>query len=395
MCSFIYVIMPLYLIKDGALWNYVTESQAIWTQTIILSSLVLLLGGLYHGSAVKVLRRTNETFDRAVLHKGAYILGALGLAAWFYVIQNSGGLMEVFGHAKGIGWSDLGYIREAAYLIIVALLLLMSPQGFAPTDKRWLIAVVVLSLPYIVQGLLGAQRGPTFLIVATLGMSWYLARGKRPAPVVMVGGATALALLLLLLVTNRNNIYLGSDQELKTDIGGMFEAGEANEYIFGIGCMVAADQTDRFFWGRRYLAQVIVRPIPRQIWPTKYEDFGVAEILQNAGVAGPGLAQIMGWEEIPGAAAAMVGDLWVEFSWFALPVMWGIGYWYGSTWRKAVILSGPCATQYMILVLLSIYMVSQSGEAVIFRLVILSAPTWYVWHKSKRPWQQRMRRLAG
>jgi hypothetical protein len=188
---------------------------------------------------------------------------------------------------------------------------------------------------------------------------------------------------MLFLVNNRGSIYLGSQKELKTDVSGTLDANEANEYIFGAACMIASDQTGEFFWGKRYLAQLVVRPIPRQLWPNKYADFGVPELEVNAGVAKAGLASIMGWSEVPGAAGAMVADLWVEFSWLALPTLWLIGFLYGRTWQKAIRLSGPWITQYTILALLSIYMVTQSGEAVIFRMVILSVPAWWVWGKAR------------
>lgn len=384
MSAFMYGVMPLQLVSEGSLWTYVTVEQATWGQSIILGALACLLAGLHVGSAARSRISSPVSYDQRRLHHGAYIIGGVGLSAWAYVIRNSGGITEVFGRAKGIGWSEFGFIREAAYLIIVALLLLMSPQGFSPRNKKWLAAVVVLSIPYLIQGLLGAQRGPTFLIMVTLGASSYLARGKRPSLPFMLGAGIALGALLLILVTNRDRIHLGSEEEITTDVSGNFKANEAHEYIFGIGCMVAATEEGRFFWGKRYAAQVLVRPIPKQIWPNKYEDFGVPELLQNAGVAGPGLANIMGWGEVPGAAAAMVADIWVEFSWFTFPVMFFIGYWYASTWRKAVSAGGgPWITQYTVLMLLSIYMVSQSGEAVIFRMLILSFPTWWVWNKSR------------
>lgn len=385
MCAFIYVLMPWLLGRDGTLYSYVSEPQATWVQSIILAGLVLLILGLHAGSAVKVQpvwANRYAVVNVGRLHKGAYVLGGMGVLAWFYAISNVGGITEAFSRPKGFGWSELGFIRESAYLMIVALLLLFAPQGYQPRNRLWRMAVVVCSIPYLLQGLLGAQRGPTFLIVATIGISYYLARGKRPSLPAMIGAGAALGFLMLFLVMNRGNIYLGSEAELSTDVSGFFEANEANEYIFGAGCMVAADQTDRYFWGKRYLAQVLVRPIPRQIWPNKYEDFGVPELLQNAGVAGDGLQSVMGWGEIPGAAAAMIADLWVEFSWLTLPVLFIIGYLFAAAWRKAVVLSGPYITQYTIFVLLSVYFVSQSGEAVIFRLLILSLPAWHIWRRA-------------
>src|ERR1700733_6903673 len=315
MFAFIYVMMPLYQLRSGTLFTLVGEDQLVWVQTIVVLGLFCFIWGLKAGSAAEPppMEREIAGYRQEILHQGAYILGAVGLAAWAYVVHNGGGITAVFGRANGRGWSDNAYIREAVYLMIVALLLLLSPEGFQPQNKHWRTAVACFSAPFLLQGLLGAQRGPTFLIVVTLAMSWYLARFKRPSLMVVLGGGAFLGFLLLLLVVNRDAIHLGSQGGLKSDSSEILEANTANEYVFGAGCMIAANAENRFFWGRRYLAQIVVRPIPHQIWPNKYEDFGVPELLQNAGVADEGLADVMGWPSTPGAAGAMVADLWVEF----------------------------------------------------------------------------------
>lgn len=385
MCAFIYVLMPLKLVRDGLLYSYVNEQQAEWVQYVVIAGLLCLAGGLFHGSSSgfnSVPSGQAHSYNPQVLRRGGYVLGSIGLLAWMYTVKSDGGFLAVFGRANGRGWSEVGYIRETVYLVIVGLLLLFSPQAYQPKGNTWRVGVAAFSIPYVIQGLLGAQRGPTFLIVVTLGLSWFMARGSRPSLVLVVGGGMALGLLMLFLVNNRGSIYLGSEQTLKTDVSGTLDANEANEYIFGAGCMIASRQTGEYFWGKRYLAQLLVRPIPRQVWPNKYADFGVPELEINAGVAKTGVGPVMGWSEVPGAAGAMVADLWVEFSWLALPALWAIGYLYGSTWQKAGSLSGPWNTQYTILALLSIYMVTQSGEAVIFRLAILSLPSWWVWRKA-------------
>jgi len=93
----------------------------------------------------------------------------------------------------------------------------------------------------------------------------------------------------------------------------------------------------------------------------------------------------MGWREVPGAAATMIPDVWVEFSWFAFPFLALVGWGYGYAWRRAVWQGGPWTTLFTIFCLLSVYFISQSGEAVIFRLVILSVPSLYAWRKAALP----------
>lgn len=388
MLAFMYVVMPLELLSDGSLFAYVARTQAEFAQLLFLLGAGAFALGCAAGSAVRP--KPHWTFARVfyaaeTIRKGAYVLGALGLGAWTYTVMNAGGFTAVFSRPKGYGWSEIGAIREAAYLMIAGLLLLLSPEGFDWKNPRWRLGVAAFSIPYLTQGVLGAQRGPTFIIAATLGLSWYMARGRRPPLTLVLAGGAALAFLMLFLVLNRGEIYLGSDFEVKTDVSEFFRASEANEYIFGVGCVTAARQNGEFFWGKRYLAQVLVRPIPRQIWPTKYHDFGIPEIELNAGVAGSGLLPVMGWAEIPGAAAGMVADVWVEFSWLALPFLLVIGWLFGYAWRRAVTQSGPWTSLFTIGALLSVYFVAQSGEAVIFRFLILSTATLCIWRRARRP----------
>jgi hypothetical protein len=386
LCLFIYGYMPLSLVRSNELFLFVTEQQAEFGQFLALAGTVVLLTSSLAGGASPAARielAAGSRYSHTILRNGAFVMGAVGLGCWLITIRGAGGFTAAFGQAYGSGWSEYGYIRDGVYLLIVALVLLLTPECYRHRTKGWFTAVPCFSIPFVIQGLLGARRGPTFVIVLTLVMSWYLARQKRPHPAVMAAGGLALGATMLFLVTNRGQIHLGSDFEFQGDITAVATtANESNEYIFGTGAIVTANQTGQYFWGRRYLAEIVVRPIPKQIWPTKYEDFGVPELTQNAGVAGGGLQAVMGWSEIPGAAAAMIADLWVEFSWLYLPILGLIGYGYGVTWRNAVWRGGPWNSQYVILCILSVYLVTQSGEAVIFRLLILSAPIWYVWRRA-------------
>jgi hypothetical protein len=384
MCAFMYVYMPLRLMEDGGLFLYVTEVQAEFYQSIALASIAALVLGAFGGSSVTPGSDWEQpSYDAKKLRRHGYLLGTIGLLAWTYTIQNAGGVANVFSRAKGMGWSDYGYVREAAYLMIVGLLLLLSAEAYDSRNWGWRLAVSLFAIPYLLQGLLGAQRGPTFLATVTVGMSWYLGRRRRPPLVLVAMGGSTLLFLMLFLVQNRSRIYLGSDEDLKTDVSDFFVPNEANEYIFGAGCMTTANQTRHFFWGRRYLAQLLVRPIPRQIWLNKYVDFGVPEIEQNAGVAGPGLEAVMGWQEVPGAAAGMVADVWVEFSWLTIPFLALVGWGLGAVWRRALWIGGPWVTVFTVCMLLSVYFVSQSGEAVIFRFVILALPSYLAWSHAR------------
>ncbi len=386
MYLFIYGYMPLNLIETGELFSYVTEDQAVFAQGLAVAILIAFAWGCMRGvdSADSLGRRVITIPDATTLRNGAVAMGGVGMLAWLYMMATTGGLAGAFGTAYGGAWSDSGYIRDSVYLLLAALLLLLSPTLCAPRSYFWWATVVAFATPWVLQATLGARRGPTFVLAVGLGVSWYLARRQRPTILFASTAGAALGLLMLFLVSNRSAIYIGSDQELTTEkMTEVAVASESNEYIFSVGCITTARETGRYFWGRRVLAQVFVRPIPRAIWPTKYEDT-VPELEQNSGVAGAGLETVMGWREVPGAAAAMVADTWVEFSWGAIPVCFGIGWAYGYWWRRAVTDGGRWGTQYVILLLLSVYLITQALEAFVFRLIILSVATEWIWRRSER-----------
>lgn len=389
MAAFIYVYMPMKLVGSGEIFSFVTEEQLIFVQSLAVLMFSALIAGCFQGSGDRPGRpgRPRHFYDKAVLHRIAYILASLGLAAWLFTIVEVGGIMRAYGRSYGGGWSSYGYIREAVYLLLAAVLLLMSREGFDPKNATWRLMVALCSIPWLMKGLLGARRGPTFVILVTLTVSWYFAHRMRPKLIQVMVAGFILGGMLLFLVTNRSRVHLGAEVELDNfeyDVtAGVTKAGAANEYIFGAGCISASRQTGTYFWGKRILAQFVVRPIPKQLWPNKYADFGVSELERNAGVASTGLLAVMGWSEVPGAAAALVADLWVEFSWLAIAAAWGIGWTYGYVWKKAVTEGGYWVTQYMIFTSISIYLVTQGIEAVLFRLIILSVPTLLVWRQAR------------
>jgi hypothetical protein len=394
LCAFMYGYMPLSLTKDGLLFVYVTEAQADFCQTLAFLGILAMMIGCFKGSAPKAVPAADHPpaeYSWEVLRRGAYWLGGIGFVCWVITIKGAGGISGAFGHGNGGGTNDIGYIRDAIFLLVVALILLLTPEVMRHRDTNWNIAIVLFSTPWLMQGLLAAKRGPTFVIACTMGMSWYLAHKRRPSLPLLICASGALGALMLFLVTNRDKIYLGSDfSDLKTDITTVVtDANVSNEYIFGTGCIDTARVTGNFWWGRRYIAEILIRPIPRQLWRYKYGDMGLLALRYNAGAGGTdgggALIAHMGWGSVPGAAAAMIADLWVEFSWLFIPVIFGIGYAYGRVWRRATEEGGPWNSQYTIFSVLAIYMVTQSGEAVIFRFLILTLPTRWIWRKAQYP----------
>jgi hypothetical protein len=382
MLAFIYGWMPLKLDTAHGLEGFFHYDQLVFVQTMnVLGMLALVAGCLSCGCRVEALRpeRPIPAALNRRLMVGGTILGLIGLAAWSISIIEVGGFREAFGKPYSGGWDDSGYIRDASLLMFPAFLMILGAGVRRGLRLFHLVLIVPFLLPWMVQAFFTARRGPTFMIAVMAGMSWYLYRGRRPAMVTMAIAGVTMGYLVLFLVVNRQSIYLGSDFSFTTDVSTMVEKPDTgNEYIYGTGSLLSAEQRGRFFWGRRYAAQLLVRPIPRAVWPNKYADFGVPELEHNAGT-GEGFADTLGWNGADGSAPGLLADLWLEFRWLALPVMWLIGRFYGSVWRKMRTDGGVWKAQYVIISALSIYLVMQTIEAVLFRMIELSLPIWLLW----------------
>ncbi len=316
---------------------------------------------------------------------GGAMAGAIGLGCWIITIVNVGGFVNAFSASYAGGWDDSGYVRDGSLLMLVGVLLSVTSLSLRGPRLPSLALMALFGLPWLTQALLTARRGPTFAIVVILLMGWYMARRQRPPVLAVALTGFLLGWSVLFLVTNRQSIHLGADlSDVKTDVGEIADKPDTgNEYIYGGGSVLSAQQRDHYFWMRRYLAQILVRPIPSAVWPTKYEDFGVPELLKNGGT-GEGISDAMGWEGAVGSAPGIVADLWVEMHWLAIPAMGALGLLYGFAWKRAVTRGGPWAAQYVILSALSIYLVMQTMEAVIFRTLLLSAPCWLTWRWALR-----------
>jgi hypothetical protein len=307
----------------------------------------------------------------------------VGLSAWAITIINVGGIREAFSQSYSGGWDDNGYVRDASLLMFPASLLILSVIARFGFRFTYLGLLLLFIGPWLLQAAFTARRGPTFMITVMLSMGWYMNRGKRPSILMTAAAGASLGALMLFLVTNRGNIYIGSDQQLTSDISSIVDTPDTgNEYIYGTGTILSSQQRQAFYWGRRYLAQIAVRPIPHSVWPNKYEDFGLPELTHNAGT-GEGFTETLGWQGAEGSAPGIVADLWLEFRWLNIPILWFIGRLYATIWRKTYMVGEPWITEYILMSALSIYFVMQTMEAVIFRLLILSFPACLAWYIAK------------
>jgi hypothetical protein len=392
MMAFMYAWMPLKLDSANALAGFFQRDQLDFIQVLNLSGILcFILGCLSPGSKLPSSRVRRPRISPHTLTIAATVVGCIGLAAWATMIINVGGLAAAFsqsersaGSTVAIGWDDSGYVRDASLLLYPAFLLLLQVAFREGFKISYLLLMTVFMTPMVVQAVATSRRGPTFMIAVILAMGWFMNKKTRPSLALTAAAGLALGFLMLFLVSNRGTIYAGTNDELSVDVTEAVERPDTgNEFIYGTGSVLSTEQRNAYYWGRRYLAQIVARPVPRSIWPNKYEDIGVPELTHNGGT-GEGFAETLGWEGAEGSAPGIISDLWMELWWLCLPALFLLGLLYATAWRRAMLRGGCWTLQYVILAALSVYFVMQTMEAVIFRLLLMSIPMWIAWRVSQR-----------
>ena len=396
MLAFLYAWMPFQLLRHDALSRFFDLDQLNLVQLLnLLGVFGFVAACLAVGARFRNVPRPAPLAARTTrrLLIAAAVIGSIGVLCWSITIINVGGFTQAFSTSYSGGQDDSGYVRDGAMFLLIGVLLSVTSLSSGGPRIPGILLSIALSLPWAASALLMGRRGPTFNLVVVCLMGWYVNRRKRPPLLFVAAAGILLGWFVLFLVTNRSQIYLGSSFEVQTDVSNEVEKPDTgNEYIYGSGTVLSAERRDHYFWMRRYLAQIMVRPVPSAIWPTKYEDFGVPELLYNAGT-GEGFGDTLGWVGAVGSAPGIIADFWLEVWWFAPVLMAAVGLLYGFVWKRAVMRGGPWSTQYVILAALSIYLVMQTGEAVIFRTLELSIPSWLAWKWALRAPAREGRRL--
>jgi hypothetical protein len=380
---FLYVAFPIYgletdqyeFLSRAGYWDGLNEFQ------IIADAMCLaMLSGIWWGG--RNARRTPISAlqqNSGMIFATALAFGSLGFVAWIVGIINVGGFDAAYGHSYGGGWDDSGYVREAAQFGFVATpLIILTRRNGGMRLRHWALVAVFLT-PLLVQGFLGARRGPTFLALACVSGSYILVFRPRIPFVFAATGALAVGALLLWLVANRDAIYFGSDKKFDSSMSMMLENWSANEYLFSSAMVRYVNEAGEEFSGERILAHMSARVVPRSFWPTKYEDIVAAlglniDLTQRAGIPVDRIATVTGWDVAEGAAPSFVGDFWMEFGIFAPVAIFFVGWLYGKLWGLSR--SDPrLLPPYVILAALSIYLLTQTIEAWMFRALLFGLPT--------------------
>ncbi|CAN5684828.1 hypothetical protein BH09PLA1_BH09PLA1_24730 [soil metagenome] len=332
---FFNVMQPLILLRAGLVQDYYTTNEAVFVQTI---SLLLFLGfcaggivgtGNVRWSARMKRIELNEPARRALL-VGGCILGIIGSSMRGLLIWRAGGILAMYGRAYGGNNVDqTGWLLDAWYVCFSGIILIAaSSVGRRPT--LWHFAAMLLfALPHVGHALLGARRGPLFAAVTVVGASLYLFQYRRPKLVTIWLGGVVLGYAILLLVANRENIYLGAGEreEKRASDAYVFTSSPGVEFFAGGGKALAAEELKQSGLGLEWLTVALLRPIPREWMPDKYE------VIPDPQVDFYDVQRVLGWGPAPGAAETFLLELFKQFRWFGILAAFAAGWLLSRAWR--------------------------------------------------------------
>jgi hypothetical protein len=400
MFAYVYAYRPLVLHWDATIDELFTTSQLIWVFGVNLLGIVAFFAGIvWHDREMKQSIAVQRPSGLSAPGRGrAAMLGMmLGMAAviGFVVgIMSAGGFASAYGRAKGGGFAASGYIGEAPLLAFPAIgLLALAWQNTRLTADR-MFALLLFAAPYLIHGILGARRGPTFMISMALLFAVYTIAGRRPRLTVVAPVVIVLGLLTLWLVNNRSRIYLGTDWEPQERASLVYrqgrDIGTGEDWSYSAGVMLTSREFGTRYWGWRYLGHLLVQPIPRQLWPDKYEAIGLGWLTSHGYAMGMSSSEwraAVGWLPAGGSACGIIADFYAEFGYLGLLACFAFGWFYSYLWKRATSDGGVWHAAYLFAVILSIYVPTQNFNAWYYRFLIMVIPTTLIWriYLSERP----------
>lgn len=395
MLFYMYVFRPAMLYYGNILDAFFPEEQdLVYVQTFNLLAVGLLcLGCLRFPLPQRLRRQVDRPFvpsprlSRRLLSIGI-VFGLAGLGSFVFITQRAGGLTAAFSVAKGGGEAPSGYIGDGQILTLPAIVLvILSTQG-----KKWSLGrlglLALFALPYLALGILGTRRGPAFSVLFCLLAPWFLVSGRRPSLRSFLAAIGFIGMVVLLLYAHRRALYIGSEAEwdlgrLKTELTPTeFDVQTGDTYVFGSGLILSSRFHRHHFNGRRYAVILLVRPVPRQIWPTKYEDTGMGWMTDRFRPGGMTYSQwreALGWVPQAGAASGYAADMYLEMGWFGLLACFLLGCLFGWLWRNALVVKGVWTLLFAEAGVLSIYVPTQSVSAFLHRFLFMAVPTLLFW----------------
>jgi len=386
--ALMYVAQPAYLLLTAAedVFRFLEPEQV---ESVLVVNLFVLTG-CFAGFALATRKRSRIVPPQPIAAIVPKIVEKrLLLAGWILLVLGAVGYGT---NLADYGWSGFleidaeryaeerptGYLGELTHTLIAAAII----AGLLAVGTRYRLQGLVIGgvaiLPWLLSAIAGGRRGPAAIGLLVLLFVLYFWRPRRLKIRTFAWWIAGLVLAITFLIANRGTLMerrYGEWAPLGEAI--YLQPFEGNEFIYGGAAIVSKLHTWDFYWGRRQLMVYVVRPVPRHIWPEKYEDaatwLGLPDWIEaNNAVFDQTAAFLLGWVAPLGAAPGFVADWWIDFGPLA-PLGGGLVA-YGLVWLWARARAGRVLANvvYGLAFVLMIYLVTQGGQAFFVRLLFSS-----------------------
>lgn len=384
-----YVAEPLLLSDVVAEWFHSTNDVLMVLALNCFCIIALAAGMSFRRRSSRQPLVAKHSFHTAILLQIAFILSAAGALGFAWGIVNVGGFAEAYSRHKGGGRYSSGYVGEAINLGLIAAMLV----GVARWRKGLMphhVALVFLGiLPNLIQGTFGGRRGPLFLSLGAGLLVSIVSARKRPRVSTMMAGVAIICCIVLVMWSQRQTLHLGSesfsfDWDRLWKFAKAEDVDQGNNFIYGTGLVTTTSHVGEYSYGKKFLVNVLIRPIPGFLWPNKYRDVGADWITTtNPGFAGFRSREwvaAVGWVPLSGSSAGSISDVFGEFGWFTIALFFALGRGFAVVYDRHIKYGGLWTALMLESTVLSIYLATQSFSAFYHRFLLLAVPTVLAWH---------------
>lgn len=375
-----YVIMPYMAINDENVQNLIDPDKF---ETVLLVNLLLvssfIAGCLWQTARIHPRAETTHWHERLEyfklrsdsISKLVVLLGAYAHFGYWLGIINVGGFVAAYSRHKGGGAVASGYLGDASLAAYPAALLYAVSRSGKSKGLVDLIIVVILLLPNILHGTFGGRRGPLFIVLVVLAVCALLLRGRPVRMNSIVATAIAGMLAVTFIGSQRSFLYLGSGESV--DFNAYFEslteelASTGGTFVTASGTILTSLETGKHPYGRSYLVNYVIRPIPRQLM----DKTSLYEWARSDSIDLYDWLSVMGWLPQAGYATGFVADLFSEFRWWSLISAFFFGALPGFIWVQHIRRGGVWLLELALVMSLVIYLPFQSVSAFLQRFLFV------------------------
>jgi hypothetical protein len=390
----IFIVNNIQLHANKIALNYLDEWMFTFSTFVVLVTFgAVIVGWMYcdilpSTREIKTLTRVSYPLNRIFII--GTICHGLSFIAELMIAKKAGGLIGLYsaGHSF-YGGADSDYLYLLFYLTFIGaipyLQYLICSKNLPPWQRVLIIIVLGLQL---LRALLVGQRGWIMNLLFIYLTVPFFCMQKPPSLRQVMPFVLPSVLLVILIPAIRGNIYLGSkniDQIPQQIIMGLQDASRGNvgsgitddvdssrvssEFILGAAVMSAAWAKNAYTYGTSFY-EVIVNPIPRQVWPQKPKNIGLesqVNVIEN----------YFPWYFNPGSAPTGIADVFLNLGFGCIPFWFAFGRIHRWVYNQALIPGNFYGQSlYVGMLLGSVFLLTQSiflwGTNLISSLVLMT-----------------------